>query len=89
MSSDTHTYTDPDAQFLETRIPEAKSIAGLEYGAHISMVGWSGYYVRPEGIEQWGIARLTPAGDELPDPEDDETLDEAVVRSIVSELDLV
>ena len=87
MALDT-TRIDEDAVILETRIPEFGRVEGLEYGAHASMGahGWSGYYVRPVGTEVWGIARLTPAGDELVDPEDDETLDEAIVRSIQDEL---
>jgi hypothetical protein len=87
MGLDT-TRIDDDAVTLETRIPEWTTVDGLEYGAHISMGahGWSGYYVRPVGTETWGVARLTPAGDELPDPEEDETLDEAIVRCITEEL---
>lgn len=83
------TRIDDDAVILETRIPEGGRVYGLEYGAHVSMgaYGWSGYYVRPEGTEQWGVARLTPAGDELVEPEDeDETQDEAIVRCIAEEL---
>ena len=82
----THTYTEPGVPLLDTRIPEAPTVVGLEYGAHVSMVGWAGYYVRPERGTLWGIARLTPASDELADPDDGETPDEAIVRSIEAEL---
>jgi len=69
------------AVILETRIPEYRTVTGLEYGAHVSMIGsgWSGYFVRAAGTGQWVIARLTTDGDELPDP--DQTLDDAAVRA--------
>jgi len=84
--SDTH--IDDDATILETRIPEGRRVAGLHYGAHVSRSGSAGYYVRLEGdaTERWGVAWLTPARDELPDPEEGETEDEAIVRSIAEEL---
>lgn len=80
---------DDDTIILDTRIPEAHKVEGLEYGAHVSQTahGWCGYYVRPEGTEQWGLARLTPASDELVEPEDDDqTQDEAIVAAIADEL---
>ena len=82
----THAYIDDDAKLLETRIPEAGCLAGLQYGAHVSRPGRSGYYVRPEGTDRWGFAWLTPASDELVDPEDDETQEEAICRAITEEL---
>ena len=82
----THAYIDDDAKLLETRIPEGEHLDGLEYGSHVSRTGRSGYYVRPEGTDRWGLAWLTPAGDELEDPEDDETQEEAIVRAITEEL---
>lgn len=53
-----------DTPILDTRIPEGRTIPGVEYGAHISGPGWSGRYVRTGTCPQWGIA-LTPASDEL------------------------
>lgn len=63
----TYSLTSPDAVMLDTRIPETHQVEGLEYGRHLSGTGWSGYYVRPEGVEHWGIARQTPASDEIHD----------------------
>lgn len=85
----TNQHIDDDAAILDTCIPEGHKVEGLEYGAHVSRTasGWSGYYVRPVGTETWGVARLTPAGDELPDCDDGETQDEAIVRCISNELD--
>jgi len=54
-----------DTREIWTRIPEHGTVAGLEYGAHVSRPGWSGYHVRPEGTDEWVIARMTPADDEL------------------------
>ena len=82
----TSQYIDADAIILDTRIPEGRTVEGLEYGAHVTRVGWSGKYVRPEGGRRWGVARLSPASDELPDPEEDESADEAIVRCISEEL---
>lgn len=75
---------DSEAVKLETRIPERRKVEGLHYGAHISqsMYGWCGYYVRLEDGEKWGIARLTPAGDELPG----DGTDEDIIDAISSEL---
>lgn len=77
-----------DAVVLDTRIPESRRIDGLEYGAHVSRTtrGWSGYYVRPAGTDRWGVARLTPDDGELPQTQDGETADEAVVRAIAAEM---
>ena len=58
-------YIDNDAVILETRIPAWSKVKGLQYGAHVSMTGWEGYYVRPKSAKQWGVARATPANDEL------------------------
>lgn len=68
---------------LRTRIPEGRrAVRGLEYGAHVSRPdkGWSGYHVRPEGTEAWGICRQTPAEDEVLE------LDAEVVDAIREEL---
>lgn len=64
-----YSLTGPDAVILDTRIPESHRVEGLEYGRHVSLPhrGRSGYYVRPEGTEQWALAYLTPASDELHD----------------------
>lgn len=59
----TQTFIHPGAIILNTRIPEHR-VEGLEYGAHVTGRGWSGYYVRPVGDERWGVARETPASDE-------------------------
>ena len=58
----------PDGeQVLATRIPEGRTVDGLEYGRHVSAPGWSGYYVRPSGSPlPMMVARLTPTEDELP-----------------------
>ena len=82
------TQIEDGTPILHTRVPEHRKVDGLEYGAHVSMSmnGWSGYYVRPEGMIPWGIARLTPASDELVLPEDGETQDEAIVEAIRDEL---
>lgn len=66
---------------LTTRIPEGRAVPGLEYGAHVSRQGWTGYHVRPAGSGlPFGIARQTPAADELPEN------DEAIVGEIGTEL---
>ena len=84
------THIDEDAVILNTRIPESGRVDGLDYGAHVSMTaqGWCGYYVRPAGTNRWGVARLTPASNELVEPDEDcgETQDEAIVRAIREEL---
>ena len=52
---------------LSTRIPEGHTVAGLEYGRHVSTPGWTGYYVRPSGSDlELAVARQTRASDELP-----------------------
>ncbi len=61
------TTTRLEATRLETRIPEGRKVPGLEYGAHVSGEGWSGYYVRPVGSARWGVARQTPASNEVYD----------------------
>ena len=68
-----------DRPLLRTRIPEGRAVPGIEYGAHVSGAGWSGYYVRVGTV--WGVARETPASDELAgdDPE--------IVRELSEELD--
>jgi hypothetical protein len=81
-------YIDDDAVMLSTRIPEDHKVEGLRYGAHISQSGqgWSGYYVSVDDGETWGVARLTPASDELVDIDDeDDTQDAAIVRAITAE----
>lgn len=75
----TQTWID-DTPVLRTRVPERGVVAGLEYGAHVMCIGWSGYYVRPEGSSRWGIARMTPASDELEGSDDD------IVAAIAREL---
>lgn len=44
---------------LRAYIPEHK-LDGLEYGAHVSMVGGAGYHIRPEGTHHWYVARMAP-----------------------------
>lgn len=76
------THIDDDAVELSVMIPEGRTVAGLEYGAHLSGDGWSGYYVRPVGCQTWGYARQTPASDEC--YEDDEivkAISEAIAHS--------
>lgn len=69
-----------DAKVLSTRIPEGRRVAGLKYGAHVSqsMSGWCGYYVCIG--DKWGVARMTPADDELVGD------DNAIVAAIADEL---
>jgi hypothetical protein len=70
-----------NAPILATRIPEGRAVEGLEYGAHYSSRGWTGYHVRPTGSGlPFGVARQTPASDEL------EESDEATVGEIGTEL---
>ena len=59
--------TDRETPILETRIPEGRAVPGVEYGAHYQAPdrSWSGYYVRTRTCPRWGIARETPASDEL------------------------
>ncbi|MQM38461.1 hypothetical protein KBTX_02472 [wastewater metagenome] len=67
---------------LSTRIPEYSTVQGLDYGRHVSSLGWSGYYVRPAGSGlPMAVARLTPASDEL------EGDDAAIVAAIREELE--
>ena len=72
-----------DTPILDTRIPESRKVEGLEYGANVSMTGWAGYYVRPEGSGEWGVVRLTPASDELVG----DGTDAEIVAAIREELD--
>ena len=74
-----------EPSILDTRIPEGRAVPGIEYGAHYSDPArrWLGYYVRAGNSPQWGIARLTPASDEL------EESDAATVRAIAEELERV
>lgn len=76
---------DEDAVMLLTVIPDDYAVEGLEYGAHVSRtaVGWTGYYVRPAGTEQWAVCRQSPAADELPG----DGSDAAIVAAILEELD--
>jgi len=62
----TRDYLDKKAISLATRIPEGHAVAGLEYGAFVSLGARSGYYVQAPGADRWGIAQQTPASDELP-----------------------
>jgi len=80
----TFTHIDDDAVMLLTSIPESWRVDGLEYGAHINRaaVGWTGYYVRPQGTDQWCVCRLTPAVDELPG----DGTDVDIVAAVISEL---
>lgn len=73
-------YIDDDAPILQTRIPQSRAVSGLQYGAHVTQPGWDGYYIRPLGCGRWGVARQTPAADEL------ELDDEAIVGAIRAEL---
>lgn len=65
MSTQNHINNTP---VLSCRIPEGRTVRGLEYGAHVSFVGGTGYYVRPRKGHggKWAIAQQTPASDELP-----------------------
>lgn len=76
----TQTHIDDDAVMLTTRIPEWRRVEGLHYGAHVSMYGSTGYYVRLEDGDRWGVARMTPADDELVGDDD------AIVAAISDEL---
>lgn len=71
------------AIYLMTTIPEREIIDGLEYGAHISGAGKSGYYVRPLSRKDlpMGVAWMRPDGDF---ESDDIT---AIVQSITDELE--
>lgn len=85
------TYIDDDAVMLSTRIPEDRHVEGLRYGAHVSQggQGWSGYYVTVDDGQTWGVARLTPADDELEqrdEDDEDDTQDAAIVRAIRAEM---
>lgn len=65
MTTQTYIGTTP---VLSTRIPEGRGVRGLQYGAHVSLPGSTGYYVRPARGHggKWAVARQTPADDELP-----------------------
>ncbi|MCG5527349.1 MULTISPECIES: hypothetical protein [Halorhodospira] len=67
---------------LQTRIPEHRTVAGLTYGAHVSGPGWSGYWVTSGTVPAWGIARQTPASDELPGDGDDRDVRDAIVEEL-------
>jgi len=81
------TILDRDVRVLSTRIPERGTVAGVRYGAHVvrASQGLQGYYVTLDG-KTWGVAWTTPASDELPEREDGESRDEAIVRAIREEL---
>lgn len=70
----TVTYT--DVPHLRSHIPEGRRLDGLEYGAHVSMVGGAGYHIRPEGTRQWYVARMAPIDDD----------DADMLRDIVDEI---
>jgi hypothetical protein len=56
-----------EATPLHTRIPEGRTLYGLQYGRPVRGTCWRGYYVRvrDQGLDVWGIARETPAANEL------------------------
>lgn len=69
-------------------VPENQKIKSLQYGAHWSRPGRSGWYVRMDG-GPWVMACSTPASDELPDDYDEAYL-EAVAedrQTLVNEVD--
>jgi len=68
-----------DTPIIDTRIPEHRSVPGLQYGAHVSRPGWTGYYVNATG-SRWVIARQTPADDELVG--DDWAILGAIIREV-------
>jgi len=68
-----------DTPILDTRIPEHRSVPGLQYGAHVSRPGWTGYYVNATG-SRWVIARQTPADNELVG--DDWAILGAIIREV-------
>jgi len=54
---------------IQSRIPEHRAVDGLEYGAHVSRPGLSGYHVRliaADSDAPWVIALQTPDDDALP-----------------------
>lgn len=66
-------------------IPEFRRVEGLEYGAYVSHAEWTGYYVRPaDSGGAWGIARLTPASDELPGDGSDRAIVAAVRAALAA-----
>ncbi len=44
-----------DIRVLETRVPADRMVAGLTYGAGVSMIGRHGRYVSVDGGETWAI----------------------------------
>lgn len=71
-----------DTPILNVRIPEGRTLDGIDYGAHVSKPGWTGYYVRPAGSALPAmIARQTPAADELVG--DDTEIAEAIESEIL------
>ncbi|SFD86296.1 hypothetical protein SAMN05660831_02484 [Thiohalospira halophila DSM 15071] len=74
-------------QYLNTRIPEGRTVEGLEYGSHVTAPdrSWSGYHVRPADSDlPMMVARLTPATDEQEDS-DAETV-EAIEAEILERM---
>ncbi len=61
----TQQYIADNVPVLATRIPDARRVSGLIYGAHVQGEGWEGYYVRPRGGSHWGVAKLTPCSEDL------------------------
>ena len=82
-----HEQTAADAAILTTRLPDWQQVPGLEYGALISRSGGAWRYVRPEGGATWGLARETPASDELPGDGDPSAILEAVAAELASGAD--
>ena len=80
----THTAAAADAVILTTRVPEGPAVPGLEYGALIARQGGAWRYVRPEGGPTWGLARETPASDELPGDGDPQAIRRAVAAELAS-----
>lgn len=84
----TQTQIADDAVIIDANIPECRKVEGLEHGAHVSQIGWCGKYVRIPGTTQWGVARLTPASDELPGDGTDAEIVEAVSEAIAAAVEL-
>lgn len=76
----TITQIDDDVRILATRIPESHHLDGLHYGSHAGRQGGCGYHVRMPDGNVWGVARLTPADDELVGDDDE------IVAAIADEL---
>ncbi|KPV41184.1 hypothetical protein AN478_04650 [Thiohalorhabdus denitrificans] len=57
------TTHNPTAAAVATRVPEDHAVGGLEYGGHHN----GRRYVRPVGMNLWGLARELP-GEDLPGP---------------------